>query len=874
MKLRLYIENYEVELDESVKFAITKQFEDLSNPTTIINDWSKTVSIPFTQKNNEIFGHIYNPDRLIVDGSGVGIYFNPLKKLDFRLVWGDTILMTGYAKLNEVKQTKGKGTYEITLFGQLGKVFAEMKKITFDKSTTDTDYLINGSQYVKERINKGLVYDSWTSSGQTQSTLQIKEFNGINSGGNIITTPNPSYKVTDIIGFAPNNSFSEGFKYDTYQTSSNTSDTFENELGSGFTEATGVEPKTIIPNGYLPREIGEYRSYLQLPFIYWNKLFQVFQIKAQSVTGYQFNLDSNWFSTSNPYWYNLVYMLKPFNSDKKGELYNNLYSLAFGQVQTYSSVKWQTSNYTLISSTWQETRNFNYFRAVASSSTEVITMCDWDNPYSKWTLPNGSTVFTLPMRLQIQDFWAESAHNTCYLSDENALIVTVNVVGSNGTTTTQKFLVKKSTCTLTETNATNVIKDTELKPNIYTDFDAVFTCDKENYGDYVTFNVNVKWKTTANPSTSTSTGGLSNEKEFDVLLYNNPYKMGTTSTLKDIFKSDSMFDLNDLWNNEYNLFDEIIKYCKMYRILISVDDINRKINFIPFSTYFSDYSVTDWTNKVDKSKDYVITPVTFDKKYILFNYKDSETKLGKEYREKYGFDYGEYRLTTDYNFNSDTNELFKDITPSIVYTDNVLSWKNLKNNHKIIYSFPAEIYVYNQDKDKKQVDIFGAYYFHNGLKEFDTETALQLVPPKISDDTPFQLSTNTFFYTRSGAGRLVVTTYPYLSVVKGLTFGISCLFNIPSENYTYLSSLYTSKTSIYADRWKNYLDERYNVQNKKITCYIKLSPIDFVNFQWNQFVVIGNQLCMVNKIYDYDITSNQPTKVDLITIQDVTGYTT
>ena len=63
--LRLFIEDKEVELNESVQVAITKQFEDLSNPTTIINDWSKTVSIPFTQNNHKLFGHIYNPDRVI-----------------------------------------------------------------------------------------------------------------------------------------------------------------------------------------------------------------------------------------------------------------------------------------------------------------------------------------------------------------------------------------------------------------------------------------------------------------------------------------------------------------------------------------------------------------------------------------------------------------------------------------------------------------------------------------------------------------------------------------------------------------------------------------------------------------------------------------
>ena len=87
--IRLFIENNELELNETVQVAITKQFEDLSNPTAIINDWSKTVSIPFTVKNNNIFGHIYNIDKLTVASNGTqaltGIYFNPYKKLNMRL---------------------------------------------------------------------------------------------------------------------------------------------------------------------------------------------------------------------------------------------------------------------------------------------------------------------------------------------------------------------------------------------------------------------------------------------------------------------------------------------------------------------------------------------------------------------------------------------------------------------------------------------------------------------------------------------------------------------------------------------------------------------------------------------------------------------
>jgi len=44
----LYIENTLIELDSAVHFAITKTFEDITNPAIIINDWSKSIDIPGT----------------------------------------------------------------------------------------------------------------------------------------------------------------------------------------------------------------------------------------------------------------------------------------------------------------------------------------------------------------------------------------------------------------------------------------------------------------------------------------------------------------------------------------------------------------------------------------------------------------------------------------------------------------------------------------------------------------------------------------------------------------------------------------------------------------------------------------------------------
>ena len=68
MRAQLFICGQEVELDKSVQFLLNKQFDDINDPTAIINTWSKTVSIPFTEKNNQLFGYIYKPERLIATG--------------------------------------------------------------------------------------------------------------------------------------------------------------------------------------------------------------------------------------------------------------------------------------------------------------------------------------------------------------------------------------------------------------------------------------------------------------------------------------------------------------------------------------------------------------------------------------------------------------------------------------------------------------------------------------------------------------------------------------------------------------------------------------------------------------------------------------
>ena len=93
-------------------------------------------------------------------------------------------------------------------------------------------------------------------------------------------------------------------------------------------------------------------------------------------------------------------------------------------------------------------------------------------------------------------------------------------------------------------------------------------------------------------------------------------------------------------------------------------------------------------------------------------------------------------------------------------------------------------------------------------------------------------------------------------------------FNVPMEVYNGYLPENDGNTSIYNERWKNYLSEIFNVHNNKVTCYVKMTYPEFINFKFNQLFVIDNVTFLVNKIIDFNPNNPGPTKVELIEISD------
>ena len=875
--IQLFIEGQELELTESVKFAITKQFDDLQNPTTIINDWSKTVEIPFSLKNNQIFGHIYDPHRVILAGDNsitTGIYFDPTKKLDFKLIYNSQIIMTGYAKMISVKQNNGNGVYEIVLSGQLGKLFQEMNKITLDNSQSDSEYYINGRDYFEAQMSAQLIYDCWADPEGTSEN-----------------------KPSKYIGFAPCEcTQEEDMDYTVFQTPSNEIKKLSDELETqNFTKIAGIPAEKVIEKGMSPRGMGEFRSYKQIPYIHFNRLFEIFSDKVQQITGYTLKLDEDFKNSDEQTNFGkLKFILKRFDAKNAAD-YNNKYkSTTVSQDFIYHSASYSRDGY-------EPTLKNNTTALTIPSTVYSEQYPIKDGEMFKIDKPTMIKISGLQTRIDVTLNRNLDSETTVRLNPDVCFIVTYALERADGSIINNNY---RRVCVVGQNenhidtsgyDAVCVFNDNIIKNNgdvisalvpcpdfgpVVIDEDFKIVCTISSFDTLTTYDHISLFQY----QTRSSWGaiGIGN---MTFKTYGSGFEIKVTP---EFFRSGYKFSLNELWDNEYNLFTEIINYTKMYSLIWQVDDIKKEINIIPRSKFFSDYTIVDWTDKLDKSKNFVIKPVYFDSKYVKLNYKDSKLGLNEQYKEEFGYNYGEKLLVTDYNFDTNTNELFKDIPFTFDYSPNVLLWSTLYEKKEVVYSVNNEKFVYCQDKDGKYVDLFGCLMLYVGTKRFDkTFSNMNIL---LTDDTQQMERVHTYCYSQGNGNdnHIEVIQYPVLSnilvkedsgiVINPKKYVYCNLFEIPKKLYT-LDNPFSKKSklvpvnqSLYSRFFKKYFDERYNIQTKVVTCYMQLTLFDYTNFKFNQFVMIDHQLYMVNKISDYDITSVEPTKVELITVNDINNY--
>jgi hypothetical protein len=156
-------------------------------------------------------------------------------------------------------------------------------------------------------------------------------------------------EMTNFVNFAPNIAFNDEFNYKGFSKFGDYIAFVDEFKNNNFEEVTGVGIETLIPNGLNPREFGEFRSYLQLPFINIYKLFAIFKNKFETLSDYKIEYDDLWFNEKNPYWANLVYTLKPLDLNNSNSILKT-YNSSFSQSQKWNTSYGNTTQQTLTTS--------------------------------------------------------------------------------------------------------------------------------------------------------------------------------------------------------------------------------------------------------------------------------------------------------------------------------------------------------------------------------------------------------------------------------------------------------------------------------------------------------------------------------------------
>lgn len=125
--IEIYIDNKKLDLTEEININFTYSSVDTQKPSVVRNSFSKSISIPGTFNNDQIFGNIWRFDSFISAGypdQFTEVYFDPHKRTPFMVLRNGSMIENGYAVLDSIKITSEREhSYNITLYGGLGEFF-------------------------------------------------------------------------------------------------------------------------------------------------------------------------------------------------------------------------------------------------------------------------------------------------------------------------------------------------------------------------------------------------------------------------------------------------------------------------------------------------------------------------------------------------------------------------------------------------------------------------------------------------------------------------------------------------------------------------------------------------------------------------------
>ena len=126
----------------------------------------------------------------------------------------------------------------------------------------------------------------------------------------------------------------------------------------------------------------------------------------------------------------------------------------------------------------------------------------------------------------------------------------------------------------------------------------------------------------------------------------------------ETIRSNSLFTKETVLSTDYTPCDFLLSYCKLFGLYFRKNPDRKEVDILTRENFFNGGLVD--IEKILDRQDLQINPVAFQKKWYKFGFEDAGSEYAENYKKVYGKDYGQTLIDTGYQFNSDTEELFKD----------------------------------------------------------------------------------------------------------------------------------------------------------------------------------------------------------------------
>lgn len=928
--IRLYINNEEVHLPEGIALPITYSQEDFSNPTAIKNSFSKTITIPGDDKNNKIFGEIYKLDRFITDHYGnatVGVKFDPSKRVDFKLFNNGDIIESGYMQLNTVAIKDRVISYDITLFGGIGDFFYGLSTREDGEVRTlaDLQYFIEKDGEVLPEatemdftINKDIVYKSftkdWSKEGNelTDIVAFIPSYNGVYdnfSGDSCLINTNgtdlfPKEHTVDGVTYKPYNGYALAELNNTYNE-------WEVRDLRSYYQRPAIKLSKLIET-ICRKENSGYDVIFDKDFFnetnpYWSKTFVAFPLLGSDTESetetkkYQIKpIDSDlWLGTDNidnPIYTDKIRTETYFTEDT-GDIIDisDNPEVSLGSITVPVSLRFNNLDSTNAEELLFVCRRYwlGWGTSVAIDNTRLVAVISVYDENDELIASDGLS-FTSTVGGEIYNpkynnktltpvVGSFKKKNGYYIFEDNNGFNSFNVTVSN-ISYRSKYKVKLE-----------LVREGQRATPW-----SRYLFERKTYEEQ---EIGIAGKTdilTSNDNT------LLLEWESQILT-------GSLITKKSLLKT------------EDSCLDYLLSFTKLFGLYFRKDVASKTVEILTRNNFFKK-EIEDFSNRLDYSKDMSINPIIFDKKWYKLALNTPETYYAKKYNTDYDLVYGQQRLNTGYNFNAETTDLYTDnIYENVIsirdvdkyyrtylnqdqkevpcfISDNItyrLYDTDLKEDEQDLYGvnyvsrikewwnvagndfMPKTCFFSLNDEEKTLEDIKASILIWNGLKDLKTYQGDEVVY-WLTDDVPEMTTLNEepcWIYTESEyneKGNKIaykLNQLPQylrydledLKVVKSLDLGL------PREEY--IGGIdYAEDTTIYNQYWDSFYKDQFNVNTKKLICFVKLNDLVINQDTLRKFYYFNNSYWLLNKIDSYDINSDKTTRCEFIYVNNIYNY--